>query len=444
VQRETLYRVLVAAVPLFLFGALAGLLASGKQAAYLAILWHLGADPYIKFPFLDLYVVLAAADCHRLGIDVWMSDPCDEFHRPLIYSALWLDLLPGFFRRENINQIGIVLDLMFIASMPLIMRPRSAGQCLLFIAASVSTTVVFALERANADIFIFLLMVCAGAFFAGSRSQRLAAYLMFLFGGLLKFYPLALLLLVARETWRRACVVAGLSAVAVLGLWWVHDREIMLALANQPHPSYYELSISAVNLPWGLVLLLPETTLVSDDLFALMIFLVASVCSGILGFTTFRLVRRHGHALDAGTRETAHLLIGAIMLTGCFFAVRNISYRGVFLVLLIPGLLGFRRDTDAPEMRRLLGVALAVVLGLLWERRLNLAVSHAFGASLSSGGTSLGWAACAVFWVSRELLWWGLIGFFVGLVTALLSRMPLVAELALLLRGQAPSQNAAR
>jgi hypothetical protein len=69
---ETLYRVLVLLVPLSLLGALAWLYASGRQELYLTILWRLGAASDIKFPFLDLYALLAAANCHPPGVSFFI------------------------------------------------------------------------------------------------------------------------------------------------------------------------------------------------------------------------------------------------------------------------------------------------------------------------------------------------------------------------------------
>jgi hypothetical protein len=424
-----------------LFGVLVWLFVSGNESLYAAILSLMGFPPYSS-PFLDLHALLAAADCHRQGIDVYLSNPCDVRGRPHVYPPLWLDLMPGFLNRGNINQIGLVLDLMFIASLPVIMRPRSAGQCLFFIAAAISTTVIYALERANNDIVIFFLMVCAGALLVGSRPRRLAAYMIFLLGGLLKFYPLALLVLVVRETGRRACAVAAISALALLSSWWAYGRELGLVLGNLPQASYYADSISARNLPFGLVLLFPSTTLISASSLAVVIFLILFAYAMTLVLKLFRTLERDGGAREAWTRETAYLLIGAILITGCFFTAENIAYRGIFLLLIIPGLMQFRQKADR-GMRRLFSVALGMVLLLMWDQRFALALKQAFGGSMNSGGTIFAWAAAATYWMGRELLWWGLVSLLVALIIAFMSRMPLIEDLALLLPRRAPSQSTA-
>jgi hypothetical protein len=320
------------------------------------------------------------------------------------------------------------------------MRPRSAGQCLFFIAATVSTTVIYALERANNDVVIFLLMVCGGVLLAGSRLLRLAAYMVFLLGGLLKFYPLALLMLAMRERWRTACAVVAIFGIAVLGLWWLYDREITMVLGNLPQVSYYADSISARNLPLGLARLFPPTTLISAEFLGVVIFLILFVYAMILAVKIFRALESDGRSLEGWPPETAFLLIGAILLTGCFFTAENISYRGIFLLLVVPGLVNFRDRAAAPGIRRLFGFALAIILVLMWEQRLGLALKYAFADSINPIVTIIAWVSAAIYWVSRELAWWGLISFFIALIVALLSRLPLAVEFAHLLGKRNSSQ----
>ncbi|HKX07767.1 MAG TPA: glycosyltransferase 87 family protein [Stellaceae bacterium] len=434
--RETLFRLLICAAPLCFFGALGAMLVRGDASLYAAILSHMGFSPY-AFPFLDLHALLAAADCHRQGIDVYLSDPCDVLNRPHVYSPLWFDILPDFLNRETINPIGVILDLLFILSLPLIIRPRSWRECLFSIAAALSTTVIYALERANNDIVIFLLMVGAGRLFAGARGRRLAAYAIFLLGGLLKFYPLAVLVLVVRESWHTALVVVAVSVIAVLTLWWAHGQELMLVLQNLPKVSHYADSISAQNLPLGIFLILPAG-LASEEALATMAFVILLALSALLVLRIFRVLEQNQRIAEGWGLEEAHLLIGAILLTGCFFAGENISYRGIFLLLTISGLLRLREAAGTPGARRMVGAALLAILGLLWEQRVGLALNHLPGGSFGPGNPNLAEGLVgATYWVCRELLWWALISFFTAIIMSQLSRMPLAANVALLLSRRA-------
>ena len=426
---EFLYRLLVAAVPMSLFGVLTGLFVLGHRSLYLAILLHFGLKPF-DFPFLDLHATLAAAECHRLGVDVYLSNPCDVLGRVQAYSPLLLDLVPQALGRDSLNLIGMTLDLVFILSLPLIIRPRSIGQCLLMIGAAVSPTVIYALERADNDVIIFLLMVCAGVLFAGTWLPRLVAYLIFLFGGLLKFYPLALLVLTLRENGRRASVLIALSCIAVLGLWLIHGRELTLVLGNLAETFYYSDSIAARNLPFGLAQLFSRVPIGPADPLAIAMLVILAAGSMILALKMFHALEQNHRALEMASREVVYLLVGAILLVGCFFSYENVSYRGIFLLLVIPGLLRFRHDAESARVRRLIGLALVVVLCLLWEQRLALGLDHVVATSIISSERNWAWGVVVIYWVCKELSWWALMSLFIALIVALLSRMPLAADLA--------------
>jgi hypothetical protein len=65
--------------------------------------------------------------------------------------------------------------------------------------------------------------------------------------------------------------------------------------------------------------------------------------------------------------EAFCLIIGALVLVGCFFAGQNIDYRSIYFVLVMPGLLLLRRSAQEIESRRFLGHMIAAVLFVLWE-----------------------------------------------------------------------------
>jgi hypothetical protein len=56
------------------------------------------------------------------------------------------------------------------------------------------------------------------------------------------------------------------------------------------------------------------------------------------------------------------MVIGSAVIAGCFFAGQSIGYSGIFLLLVIPGLLALSRS-GVRELRALcLGSAIVIVL----------------------------------------------------------------------------------
>ena len=92
----------------------------GYREQYHALAEAWGAAPF-RTPFLDMHAVTSAVECHRLGFDVYVQNPCDVFHRVHGYSPLWLWLavLPITTAWDNALGLGlVVLFLVALAFLP--------------------------------------------------------------------------------------------------------------------------------------------------------------------------------------------------------------------------------------------------------------------------------------------------------------------------------------
>jgi hypothetical protein len=195
--RRLTYRLAIPGLALLLFAALALLWHCGQHSPYFWALDLFGFEPF-RFPFLDIHAVLAAAQCQRAGIDVYLSNPCDALGRLHVYSPLWLALTPSFLDTTATTAVGLALDLMFVLSLAIVIRPVSWGETLVIGLVALSPMTVYALERANCDLVVFLLILAGFALDTAPRRWRLGCYAFYLTAGLLKYYPLVLLVLLAR------------------------------------------------------------------------------------------------------------------------------------------------------------------------------------------------------------------------------------------------------
>ncbi len=191
------YRLAIPAAVLCLYAIMAGLWLSGAHSLYFGALRLLGVEPF-AFPFLDTHAVLAAAECARQGIEVYLANPCDALGRPHAYSPVWLSIVPGALGVRATGWVGAGLDLLFLLSLVAVLRPRTAKELLILGLAAVSPMTVYALERANNDLVVFLLVIFGAIVYTMPRRHRLFSYCPFVAAGLLKYYPLALLVLAAR------------------------------------------------------------------------------------------------------------------------------------------------------------------------------------------------------------------------------------------------------
>jgi hypothetical protein len=414
------YRLAIPFGVLSLYAIMSGLWLSGAHSLYFGALSLLGVEPF-SFPFLDAHAVLAAAECGRQGVEVYLSNPCDALGRPHAYSPLWLAIVPGSLGTSATGWVGASLDLLFLLSFTVVLRPRTARELFILGAAAVSPTTVYALERANNDLVIFLLVICGAMLFTIPRPYRLFSYGLFVTAGLLKYYPLVLLVLAAREGRRDGLVIAGAVLLALVFLAVAFYPELSLAAASiPPGASFFTDAFSARNLPFGFAEALGKG--VSRALIAGSLL---SALSGLAVARTLRTLRLLGREqLDWAAGETQFLVIGGLLVAACFFAGQNVNYRGIFLLPVVAGLVCLHRSVKDPEIRRFCGQMIAAVLFIMWEeffrRVLHAVISPAPGEGLSS-------RAEVFFWVGRELVWWWLVVGLAALVLSYLRQSPFAA-----------------
>src|SRR5439155_17057460 len=191
------YRLVIPVTALLVFALFALLWRMRFYLIYWYILQLLSVKSW-TFPFLDTHALLAAAECQRQGINVYLQNPCDYIPRLHVYSPLWLSLIPGFLNASDTARVGLALDLLFILSLGLVFRPRSWVEIAIFALAVFSPITVFAVERGNNDIVVFIFVVSAALLWSNSSRWRLLSYEICLLTGLLKYYPLVLLVLIDR------------------------------------------------------------------------------------------------------------------------------------------------------------------------------------------------------------------------------------------------------
>jgi hypothetical protein len=412
------YRLAIPVVVLCLYAIMAGLWLSGAHSVYFGSLRVLGVEPF-GFPFLDTHAVLAAAECGRQGIDVYLSNPCDALARPHAYSPLWLAIVPGPLGASATGWVGASLDLVFLLSLTVVLRPRTTGELFILGAAAVSPMTVYAVERANNDLAVFLLVICGAIVFTAPRPFRLFSYGLFVAAGILKYYPLVLLILVACERRRDALVTAAAAGFTLILFGVAFYPDLKTALTSIPAASsYFTDAFSARNLPFGFA-----EALAGGAYRILIAASLVAALSGVAVARTLRTVRLLGREqLDWAAGETQFLVIGGLLVAACFFASQNIAYRGILLLPVLSGLVCLYRSVKDREVRRFCGQMIAAVLFVMWEeffrRALHAMISPVPGEGLSS-------RAEVFFWVGRELVWWWLVVGLAALVMSYLRQSPL-------------------
>lgn len=385
--------------------AVAALFALGGDAYY-RLREALGLKPYA--PFLDLHAVMSAIECRHRGVDVYAANPCDAFGRVHIYGPLWLRLPLAFADPALLRPLGLALAAAFGASL-FLLPPAPPGRARwAVLLATVSPVVAFALERANADLLIFLIVLAGARLLAGGQGARIAGHGLFVLGGLLKFYPLALLILLLRERPGVMFALVLVAAAIVRATVGAFGDETQRAIANIPTQAVFWGSFAAHNLPLGLLQLTATPAAAAAAL---------AVGLAVSATALWRMLR--APALAAGLAALppparAMLLASAVLVAGCFLAGENIEYRAIFLLPALPALLA------QPATAGTAWLAAA----LMWEP-----LARRLAAPLAPGTEGLpGWPG-ALLWGAHNLAWWWLAGVLLAVALLLLRDAPGLALL---------------
>jgi Glycosyltransferase family 87 len=371
---------------------------------YDALLTWLGIAPF-RFPFVDAHFVLAASECWHRGVDVYPGIPCDAVDRPFIYSPLLLRLPP--LPPSSLTAVGVALALLFFLSLLALPPSRHGRDRTLFLLAAISPVTIFAVERGNFDLLIFVLTVGAGMLLRGAWPMRAPAYALILVAGLvLKFYPLVLLLSSLRERPRLFAAVSVAAGALVLLFAILFTGELAALAAHiSASGGNYEGDFSGAR---NFFLMMENVARAVGAQgpglpLAAVALLVAATLWRAAVMARRDPIRRALAELPPS--EALYLILGAALVSGCFFAGQSIASRAIDLLLALPGLVALSWAATRTEHRALfLRMSVMVVL-LMWMQCFrHAAIALAWGPLL------------LLLWVARELMWWYVVGGLLGLL----------------------------
>jgi hypothetical protein len=408
----------VSLVPVLVGFAAMALLTAAYLAApglYQEALKLLMGNPY-DHPFIDSEFMYAMKLCWQQGVDVYRSVPCDIVPgNRMAYSPLWqrLPFLPTDKEAYRVP-VGLATDLLLILSLLVMPRARTTREAVLLSLALLSPMAVFALERNNIDVWMFLLIAAAILLLAHGTAARLAAYGLILAAGLLKYYPFALFLLALRER-PRNLVMIGIAASAALAafVWWFLP-ELRASFANIPAPSPVGNGWSILDGPRVAALIFtgePDGESSTVLVTALRVLLTAFLVAGAIrraGDPAF------GEAL-AGmpARSRDWLVAGCIVVAGCYFAGPNLNYRGIYLLPVVAGLVAFAAAAPEEALRARIRLWTTLVVVVMWMPFVERAPET---IARITGFQTFAMPAHWTFWLIRELLWCGLARFLLAIV----------------------------
>jgi hypothetical protein len=398
------------ALYIIIFGFYGGLYAfwlSGEKEAYRDIIRYLGVAPW-SYPFVDLQGVLSWGDCSHAGVDVYKTNPCDTRGQVFNYSPFLLEFPLHWIGRANFAPAALIINGAFLALLPILLRPSSLKTFLVSAAASLSTTVLFAVERANLDVFEFTL-IAIGVLLA-ANGRRTASYALYFTAGLLKLYPFVLLLTMMREPPRVFLRLAAGTALLLALFVMYYAPQLGQIGASMPQIYVWRQSFGAKVFPMAL-------TFFGFSRWSMPILIIGLMLFAFLTLRFTRMLRAAWPEIEASPHFDS-LLAGSLLTLGCFFGGGNFDYRAVILIFALPAL--------SRSSRRTLALVACGILFLLWKDFFaNTVVAGIFGRPNSAHPASVLGRSYIAFTFFREAVWWAVAAFFSGFVIAFALESPI-------------------
>lgn len=408
-------------IAILVYGGVYCLWLTGHTATYSAILTAWGIEPF-RFPFLDIDAVRTARECAARGLDVFVTNPCDVLGRVHIYSPLWLAGASSPGPVIALKPVGIAVDLAFLLSLALLPRPRQWQGSVAILAATLSTMVVYAVERANNDLVIFVILVISARVLSTRSVWWPLAYAGYLVAGLLKFYPLILAAGALRERTGRAAIILALYAITILAFVWRYHASLKLLFSHFPEGSPFADLFGASNLGRGIGIVLSAGdggNTGPQQLLPTAATIVMGLVALVVALRSYAVLPRPPDAIPLPEPAREFMTTGILVLVGCFFAGQNVGYRGIYFLMILPGLASLAESGAAVASRRRLWWLIGLIIALMWEEPVrhllfHLALAHAAGGDTLIFG----------FWILREVLWWVMIGVLAGILCRVATSQP--------------------
>lgn len=355
-----------------------------------------------EISWLDLRVVVGAAQTSREGGNPYVENPHDPMGRPFNYPSLWLVLLPLAGVSPSVTVLaGCAAMLAAVVALAATGRTTALGGGMIGLLL-LSPALMLAVERGNTDLIVFALVGAGTALIGvGRRTHVCAGVGLLVLASMLKIYPVVALVVIVGWTASRARLAAGIGLAFCAGWFAWHGAETLVAIANTQIGALH--SYGREVLPFALELRERSMGRFGGETDAgLTANLAGVVCAVGAAWRGWRMPAPAGTEPEWAETERARLgwLVGGGIFLATFAAGSSFSYRLWFLLLGVPWLLTTAARSDEPGWwaRAAVGGLFLLCLGSgVWDLRLFW---------LGQGGGWILFAAGGALWVAALVNGW--------------------------------------
>lgn len=322
--------------------------------------WKLWRVPVQPPQFADFRLIPGSAESYRRGFEPTIKNPGDPHKRIFNYPAFWRLFFYTNITQDDTVWIVSVMLVLFFVSVFLFPQNITIVQSLAMLLVIFSPASMLLYERGNVDLIVFFL--CALIVLSTDYSPVITSVLL-IFATLVKLYPFFGITVLLKES-KSKFIWLFLGCLSAL-------------------VAYVYATFTSVQASWGLTMRGEEISYGTNVFFLhysenISNFLGVSVASPLLKYgpiilgTVFVTIAgifglaRPSTLTASSMRNLAALRLGASIYIGTFLLGNNWDYRLAFLILVVPQLLQWLKDSNG-QNRFISGMVMALVLVSCWH-----------------------------------------------------------------------------
>ena len=212
----------------------------------------------LTYIFADWGAIVSANVCEQKGVNVYLENPCDMYNRKHVYGEILLHV--PFVELNKFNQFyfPLILNILFVLIIVSFFTQTHSLKSYFLVFFLISLPVILAIERANSDILIFLMM-----YLISKYKNLFLSHILIIFSTLCKFYPICFSVVLLFQRIIKNIFI-NISIVAFfLIIFLVHQHENLIQIFNNSAQfsgsGVYQFSLK------GLIKAIPNIQLIIND-----------------------------------------------------------------------------------------------------------------------------------------------------------------------------------
>ena len=299
--------------------------------------------------FSDWSVTINANICLEKGYDVYLDNPCDPWNRKHIYGHILL-YIPYVkdFQNFYFIYLPLILNLAFLYSIIRFFNFENKIEYFCLFCITLSTPVILAIERANMDVAIFLLLILIA-----KNKNNLINHIVLVLTTLLKFYPIAMAIIFLFKNNFKTMIINALIFLIIVFLIFFFQWESLTKILNnssQFSGSKIFMGIYTFSFKGAFDFFYNFEIIINNKNYNFIKYLFLSLTIFlpliITYYKNFRKVFNNDSISNLFLKNDSNnrmYILSTILILFCYFSFTNFIYREIFLIGLIPWLLQNRK-----------------------------------------------------------------------------------------------------